>query len=516
MTIGLYLASLVQYLRMMKDKACPPAQSLLVTDSGNEFHSIPKIFLSATIPGGAPMNQLRKTSYLFWMLVVALILPNASARADKPGQGTEPNTPIEHFVVLMQENHTFDNYFGTYPGADGIPEGVCMPVDPFDATNTECIEPFHIGERASEDLDHSLGTFRSQYNEGQMNGFVYALYERNQNGAAAMAYYDDTELPYYWNLADEYVLFDKFFTSDHGGSFGNHVYWVAAQQGGSRVDQQGFPDLMTIFDRLEEKGISWKFYVQNYDATINFRTAHLITGNRGSQVIWVPLLNIPRFLDDPELSSHIVDLNEYYVDLENETLPAVAYIVPSGASEHPPGSVRSGQKFVKSLIQALMRSYAWDHSAFLLVYDDWGGWYDHVLPPQVDEFGYGFRVPAIMVGPYVRRAQIDSTVLDFTSILKFIEDNWELDPLTERDASANSLASAFDFSQEPREAVFIPFERVVHVERIEPRRIVIYLAYGGALVLGVLMFVWTGIGSDLRRKLVVYLRRRTRPEEPLP
>lgn len=272
---------------------------------------------------------------------------------------------------------------------------------------------------------------------------------------------------------------------------------------------------MTIFDRLEEKGISWKFYVQNYDPGINYRTAHMILGNRASQVIWVPLLNIPRFLDDPELSSHIVDLNEYYTDLENGTLPAVAYIVPSGASEHPPGSVRSGQKFVKGVIQSLMRSYAWEKSAFLLVYDDWGGWYDHVVPPQVDEYGYGFRVPAIMVSSYAKRGHIDSTVLDFTSILKFIEENWDLEPLTERDANANSLASAFDFSMSPREPIFLPFERVVREERPEPRRYVIYAAYGGAIVLGILMLIWTAIGSDLRRKLSAYFRRRSQSEEPL-
>jgi phospholipase C len=459
---------------------------------------------------------VKQMNCLFIGLVIALLLPNASAQADMPSQGNKPNTPIEHFVVLMQENHTFDNYFGTYPGADGIPEGTCMPVDPFDAANTECIEAFHIGDRASEDLDHSLPTFRMQFNEGKLDGFVYALYQRNQNGAMTMAYYDDRELPFYWNLADEYVLFDKFFTSDHGGSFANHIYWVAAERGGSGVSQDGYPDLVTIFDRLEEKGISWKFYVQNYDPGINYRTAHTIVGNRASQVIWVPLLNIPRFLDDPELSSHIVDLNEYYTDLENGTLPAVAYIVPSGASEHPPGSVRSGQKFVKALIQSLTRSYAWESSAFLLVYDDWGGWYDHVVPPQVDEYGYGFRVPAIMVGPYAKRGHIDSTVLDFTSILKFIEDNWDLEPLSERDANANSLVSAFDFSMSPREPVFIPFERVVIEKRVEPRRYVIYAAYGAALVLAVLMLIWTAVGSDLRRKLFAYFRRRAQPEGPLP
>jgi phospholipase C len=461
------------------------------------------------------MKQVRRVSFALSVIVITLLASSTNVRADMSSQSTEPNTPIEHFIVLMQENHTFDNYFGTYPGADGIPPGTCIPVDPFDPANTDCVEPFHIGDRPIDDLDHSESTFNLQYNEGNMNGFVYALNQRNQNGALSLGYYDDRDLPYYWNLADEYVLFDKFFSSDHGGSFANHMFWVAGQQVGTRVTPEGYSDTVTIFDRLEEQGISWKFYVQNYDPNITYRTVEQINGNRASQVIWVPVLNIDRFLDDPELSSHIVDLSEYFTDLENGTLPAVAYIAPSGASEHPPGSIRSGQKFVKSLIQALMRSEAWNSSAFMVTYDDWGGWYDHVEPPQVDEFGYGMRVPAFMVSPYAKQGHIDSTVLDFTSVLKFIEENWNIEPLAERDGNANSFMSAFDFSQPPREPVFIPFERVVKEERVEPRRAVIYAAYGGALVLAVLMFVWTAVGSDLRKKSIAYFNR-LKPREPLP
>jgi phospholipase C len=449
------------------------------------------------------------------LLAVAVLLPNASALADVSSQKSKSKTPIQHFVVLMQENHTFDNYFGTYPGADGIKPGTCIPVNPLDKTSTDCVEPFHIGDRPIDDLDHSLSTYQMQYNDGKMDGFVYALNQRNQNGAQAMGYYDGRDLPYYWNLADEYVLFDRFFSSDHGGSFANHMYWVSAHPGGSKVAENGYADVATIFDRLEEQGISWKFYVQNYDPQITYRTLANVSGNRASQVIWVPLLNIDRFLDDPKLSSHIVDMNEYFVDLENGTLPAVAYIAPSGASEHPPGSIRSGQKFVKSLIQALMRSDSWDSSAFLLLYDDWGGWYDHVVPPQVDENGYGMRVPGLLISPYARRGYIDNTTLDFTSVLKFIEENWALEPLAARDAQAKSFMSAFDFSMAPREPYFIPFERVVKEQRVEPRRVVIYAAYGGALVFAAFLMIWVAIGSDGLRKLV-FFKRLSRSEDSLP
>ena len=461
------------------------------------------------------MKQFRGFRYVWCVLLVAMLLPNASALADMPRQTSKAKTPIQHFIVLMQENHTFDNYFGTYPGANGIPAGTCMPVDPTDKTNTQCIEPFHIGDRPIDDLDHSLGTYQLQYNDGKMDGFVYALNQRNQNGAMAMGYYDGSDLPYYWNLADEYVLFDKFFSSDHGGSFANHMYWASAQPGGEHAAANGYADVLTIFDRLEASGVSWKFYVQNYDPGITYRTLSQVSGNRASQVIWVPLLNIGRFLDDPKLSSHIVDLNQYFVDLENGTLPEVAYIAPSGASEHPPGSIRSGQKFVKSLIQALMRSEAWDSSAFLLLYDDWGGWYDHVTPPQVDKNGYGMRVPAILVSAYAKRGHIDHTLLDFTSVLKFIEENWNVKPVAARDAQAKSFMSAFDFSTSPRAPVFIPFERVVKEQRIEPRRVVIYAAYGGALAFAAFLMIWAAVGVDGLRKLV-FAKRLSRSEDSLP
>ena len=454
------------------------------------------------------MTSLRRLTLV--IAALCLSLSSGSALASTPNQTITPNTPIEHFLVLMQENHTFDNYFGTYPGADGIPPGTCMPVDPFDSTNTECVEPYSIGDSPIDDLDHSLSTFKLQYNDGKMNGFVYALNQRNQDGASAMGYYDDSVVSYHWNIADEYVLFDRFFSSDHGGSFANHMYWMSGTPGKKGSTSAGdYDDLPTIFDRLEEQGISWKFYVQNYDPQINYRTLSEYSGNRTSQAIWVPILHIDRFIDDPNLSSHIVDMSEYFTDLENDTLPAVSYMVPSGASEHPPGSLRSGQKFVKSLIQALMRSEAWDSSAFLYTYDDWGGWYDHVPPPQVDENGYGMRVPALLVSAYARRGYIDSTELDFTSVPKFIEENWNLEPLADRDANANSFMNAFDFSQPPRQAFFIPFNRVVKDQITEPRRIVIYVAYGGALIFAGLMFLGVAYGSRDRKQS-------NNPMDPLP
>lgn len=411
----------------------------------------------------------------------------SAAQADTAGQPAQPKTPIQHLVVLMQENHTFDNYFGTYPGADGIPSGVRMPVDPKNPS-AGYVEPWHLGNTTITDLSHSSATWADQFNKGKMDGFVSALMQRNQDGRIAMGYYDDRDLPYYWNLADNYVLFDRFFSSATDGSFGNHMYWVAAippVTDRGRALSEKLAGVPTIFDRLQEAGVSWKFYVQNYDPSITYRNVGN-AGNRASQVVWVPLLNFDRFLDKPELFSHIVDLSQYYQDVRDGTLPAVAYIIPSGASEHPPQYPASGERFTKTLLQELMRSSAWSSSAFMVMYDDWGGWYDHVSPPQVDKYGLGARVPVILVSPYARKGFIDHTQLDFTSVLKFIEANWGLATLAERDARANNFLTAFDFAQAPRQAVFLPAERPNQAAvKKDPSR-VIYTAYGLGLLLAVL------------------------------
>ena len=366
-----------------------------------------------------------------------------------------------------------------------------MPVNPFD-DSAECVEPFHLGDNGVDldDPDHSSATFKLQHNDGAMDGFVYALNLRNQDGRLAMAYYDEREIPYHWNVADNYVLFDQFFSSAAGGSFINHLYWIAATHDDAQGEslQAHLSRVPTIFERLQKKGLTWKFYIQNYEPGLTYRTMQDYPPNRQSQVIWSPLLAMDRFIDNPELNRHIVDLNEYYDDLANGTLPNVAYMVPSGPSEHPPSNVRSGQRFIKSLVQSLMQSAYWDTSAFIWTYDDWGGWYDHVPPPKVDAYGYGFRVPALLISPYAKRGHIESATLDYTSILRFIEDNWNLEPLAERDAAATSIIGAFDFDAPPRAAAFLPFERPAPVEKRTLRLSIIYLAYGSGLGAALGMF----------------------------
>jgi phospholipase C len=429
---------------------------------------------------------------------LALAPAGAAAAAAAP----QARTPIKHLVVLMQANHSFDSYFGTYPGADGLPPGTCVPKSlARGASRADCVRPFRLGDKPAEHLPiSSWSVAHAQLDGGRLDGFVTAA--RSGGGAGVnpdvMGHYDGRDIPYAWNVAGDYVLFDRFFTSSLGGKLSNRMFWVAGAPGVDpaapveRIPSGGF-SIPTIFDRLEAKGISWKFYVENYDPAITYRSRQ--AGDRGGQIVRVPLLDYPRFVDDPKLFGKIVDAREYYRDLERGTLPAVSFFASSASSEHPPGSVPAGQAFIRTLVDSAMRSSAWPSTAFLWTYDDWGGFYDHVRPPRVDRSGFGFRAPALLVSPYARRGYVDHTTLDFTSILKFIEQNWGLRPLASRDRRAQSIAGAFDFSQPPRPAAFVGAERGAR-PAAQPRRWVVYACYlGGVGLTAALLLVAAGRGG---------------------
>lgn len=371
----------------------------------------------------------------------------ASAAASVASAKT--STPIKHFIAVMQEMRSFDSYFGTFPKADGIPSGVCMPAPTVRGTALPCVKPFAIGTRSSRHLIDTRAAFTAQYGGGAMNGFVTAQSTRGVTNALPMAHYEAGDLAYYWSLARNYVLFDRYFASAKGGSLSNHMYWVTGTPGnpqGETVPKNGFGDLPTIFDRLEAKGVSWKFYVQDYDPDSTFRSP----GVTPAQVVRAPLLAYARYVDDPALAKHIVPLDQYYDDLSHGSLPSVSYIVAAGPSESPPASVVNGQAFVRDVVAALKNSTTWSSSALMLSYADWGGWYDHVAPPKIDSYGLGFRVPALLVSPYAHKGSIDHDQLEHASMLRFIEDNWGVAPLSTRDARANDFLDAFDFQHRPR------------------------------------------------------------------
>jgi phospholipase C len=411
---------------------------------------------------------------------------------------TPTTTPIKHFVFMMQGDRSFDNYFGTYPGADGIPAGVCQ-LNVIARPAAGCVKPYALHDTVPATLGAGSVELNNQYNSGAMNGFVAAYQSEGRNGAATMGYYDRRDLATYWNLASQYVLFDHFFSSTRQGELSNRSYWVSganAPSGSGSQVQAAYAKQATIFDRLQAAGVSWKFYVQGLVPSATSRSA--AAGHPTTQPLRVPLLNYDRFSDDPALRGHIVDLSQYYKDLDADTLPAVSYIASNGPSERSARSIPAGQALVGDLVTNLMVSKSWSSSAFLLSYDGSGGWYDHVTPPQVDAHGYGLRVPALLISSYARVGAIDSTPLDSTSALKFIEQNWQLPSLAARDAEANSLVSAFSFAA-PARPPRVDFAQTKPVAAVKTTVSPVYWTYGSALLLVVILIASALLAPRLGR-----------------
>ena len=373
---------------------------------------------------------------------------------------------IEHVVWIIQENHSFDNYFGTYPGADGIPPSTCLPKLP---GSKECVKPFHMpAGQPVNDLEHSWETAHAAYNNGAMDGFVWA-----EGSSFTMGYYDDRDLPNYWQYAHHFTLCDRFFSSENTGSSPNHVYTVAAQSGeinniGSLEDlkreldePEGFP-FASIVKHFEEQNISWKYYVETQPMPpgaeeLNARFARMAFPDPKGFTLWNPMPGFKAIRDDPSRMARLVSLDEYYRDLKEGTLPQVSWIIPDYQdSEHPPEPLAQGMWYVTKVINALMQSPYWGKSVIILTWDDYGGFYDHVEPPEIDAYGYGPRVPTIVISPYAKADHVSHFTYDFTSVLKFIEQRWGLPHLTARDHRADDMRDCFNFNQAPLAADVIP------------------------------------------------------------
>ncbi len=371
---------------------------------------------------------------------------------------------VHHILWIIQENRSFDNYFGTYPKADGIPPGTCLPVMP---GSKRCIKPFHMppGQPVC-DLSHEWVAAHADYDNGRMDGFIWA-----EGTPFAVAYLDQRDIPNYWDYAKHFTLCDYFFSSLMGPSGPNHLYTVAAQSDGLVVNAglRGAEELLnepngltfaTVIALLKRSNVSWKYYVETVPAPAGSRTGGLNYPDPKKYNIWNPLPGFKAIRDNPALMAHLVDQKEYYRDLKHGTLPEVSWLVPADQdSEHPPepaAPVAQGMWYVTRLINALMRSRYWNDSVVFLTWDDYGGFYDHEPPPQVDAFGYGPRVPTIVISPFARPGHISHYTYDFTSILKFIEERFDLPSLTWRDKHADDMRDCFDFEQNPNLPLVIP------------------------------------------------------------
>ena len=533
----------------------------------------------------ASVGRSRSTAATAALATVALFLTCAVGCTSQPSttaqSSTTPRTStsapggiskIRHVVIIMQENRSFDSFFGTYPGADGIPAlngqfTVCVP----DPRTKGCDKPYHDPSLVNGGAGHNLSDSIADVDGGKMDGFVGAAENASTRGCSTqpptpvclpsnppdvMGYHDAREIPNYWTYAKDFVLQDHMFEPVDSWSLPAHLYLVsgwsahctstnpnsctsdpeqaaaAAQglnirdlppafracmaahgvtrlsttevtdpkviaageaclhyltraqlqlllgNGGDEAAQLGLYSWTDLTYLLHKANVSWAYYVQSgvqpdCDDNPDQTAAGCAPVAQGARTpsIWNPLPSFTDVKDDGQLGD-IQNLSSFYTAAEQGTLPAVSWIAPTQAnSDHPPANLATGQAYVTNLINTIMRGPDWDSTAIFLTWDDWGGFYDHVVPPTLDQNGYGLRVPALVISPYAKQGYIDHQILSFDAYNKFIEDVFlggaRLDPATDgrpdprpdvrEDAKIlGDLLADFDFSQPPRPPVLLP------------------------------------------------------------
>jgi phospholipase C len=377
----------------------------------------------------------------------------------------ETRWPIKHVIFLIKENRTFDQIFGRFPGANGVTVGL----------DRNGVRPLTPEPDDHPDIVHCWGCSLQAYRDGNMDGFA----QGPTADAFAYTQFRPWDIPNLWYLAENYALSDNFFASAWGPSFPNHLFTIAATNAGAhdapkppfslyqqRIDA-GFAktwgcdspegttvkiydsegevtevppcfDFLTEGDLLNEKGIPWAYYAPT---------------NTQYGYIWSSYSAIRRYRENPQLwARHMRPVDDVFRDIRKGSLPPVTWIVPRGeVSDHVGGnSWCNGYNWTTKVVNSLMESTLWEDTALFITWDDYGGFYDHVPPRQVDPNGFGFRVPLLTISPYAKQGYIDSRVGEFSSVLRFIEDNWGLPQLTARDRAAKNLSYNFDFTQEPR------------------------------------------------------------------
>ena len=446
-------------------------------------------------------------------LVVAVgVNPRPSAATTRSSSVPSGIHKIKHVIVVMQENRSFDSYFGTFPGADGIPRGVCVP-DP----RGGCVRPFHDHRDRNFGGPHARLNASRDIDKGAMDGFVgsavrgtLGCLDRNDpycvhsgDGTEVMGYHDAREIPNYWAYARNFVLQDHMFEPDASWSLPAHLFLVsewsakcaakgvasscrsAPNRPAEPPDFRGnlrhttpsyaWTDLTYL---LHKHKVSWRYYVtkgKQPDCADDAAICNPAPQSARTPGIWNPLPYFTTVRQDGQLGN-VQPLHSFFDAARGGTLPAVSWIAPSDrVSEHPPSLVSAGQAFVTRRVNAVMRSPVWPSTALFLAWDDWGGFYDHVDPPRVDGAGYGLRVPGIVISPYARRGYVDHQTLSFDAYAKFIEDDFlgsaRLDPRTDGRPDTRpdvretlpvlgNLVNDFDFTQKPRPPLILrPFPR---------------------------------------------------------
>jgi phospholipase C len=440
---------------------------------------------------------------------------------DTPGAASK--TPIKHVIIVIQENRSFDNFFATFPGADGTTTGeakamptliaqacasagqpvitkpTSVPLTKVSLSGRGFPKNFPSAPYVFGDLDHIHTGFDLDWNHGKMDGWDVASGSPDGSGPPVCTYpyqyVDPAQIQPYWDMARQYVLADHAFQTQGSGSFTAHQDLIAGgtdisstealidnptgfpwgcdartpdpqahipgsvtaiiKRGGKVYPYAGpFPCLKyaTLRDLLDAKGVSWKFYA----VAVQKESGPQDGGTAG---IWSAYDAIKAVRYSSEWQKNVTHTPlDFFTDISKRQLPAVSWVVPDGAnSDHPfelngkNQPVDTGPSWVASIVNAVGKSPYWKSTAIVILWDDWGGYYDHVAPPVPRDWqgGPGFRVPLLIVSPYVK-AHVEHTVYGFGSILRFIEDTWGLGSLGTSDAHDTSLGNAFDFKMKPR------------------------------------------------------------------
>ncbi len=372
-------------------------------------------------------------------------------------------SPIQHIVIIMQENRSFDNLFNGYPGADTVQGGM-------NGSELVPLSPVSLGD--SRDLGHSHMRWAEDYDQGNMDGF-------EQGGSKLpYSYVPEKDVEEYWTLANQYVLGDRMFQSNTGPSFVAHQYMIAGQSGNVAENPTGsvwgcdaapgttaallgpngtelpgvYPcfDYVTTADLLDEKGVTWRYYAPG-----NGDHFFILSAYQAVRHI--------RFGKDWE-QNVISPSRRVLVDIQHGELAQVTWIVPDFAHSDHPGSGSEGPAWVASIVNAIGNSPYWNSTAIFVTWDDWGGWYDHVVPPKVDTMGPGFRVPLLIVSPYTKHGYITHRNHEAAGFIKFIEYDFDLGTLGARDKGADAFSDCFDYTQTP--PAFTPIPTKVTAEQI--------------------------------------------------
>ena len=456
--------------------------------------------------------SLNRTTAL-WVAVIAALgfsgarVANAQSRKRSGSFGGEGIHKIMHIIVIMQENRSFDSYFGTFPGADGIPmkNGVPTVAVPNPKTG-KMVKPYHDTDDRNFGGPHNAINDFADVDGGKMDGFIKEALEKSPgmlrrkkpkfynpnltyHGAylGVMGYHDQHEIPNYWTYAKNFVLQDHMFEPIASWSFPSHLFMVSAWSANTEVpgDPMSCVSELDPKDRTEKdptpfawtdityilhkKGVSWVYYLDQ-GAKLDKDEFAAAASEKNPNWLKVPVIwnVLPGFVtvhQDSQMGN-LQSTSNFFKAAKAGTLPAVCWMIPNGRdSEHPTGLVSVGQAYVTRIINAVMKSPNWNSCAIFLTWDDWGGFYDHVVPPHVDSLGYGLRVPGLVISPYAKKGYIDHQTLSFDAYLKFIEDDFlggeRIDPKTdgrpdsrpdvrEDDPQLGDLISDFDFSQPPR------------------------------------------------------------------